>query len=74
MGGAGGGDVGHPFPSDYRRALQAMNQGRPLTLDNHNDLSAAFTTFAHRLAGATHERSTAPRKGLFGRLAPRRPQ
>ncbi|OFW17215.1 MAG: hypothetical protein A3H29_00125 [Acidobacteria bacterium RIFCSPLOWO2_02_FULL_67_21] len=71
---ATGCDVVHTFPSDYRRALQAMNQGRPLTLDNHNDLSAAFTTFAHRLAGATHERSTAPRKGLFGRLAPRRPQ
>ena len=29
------------FPSDYRLALQALNKGRPLALDNHNKLAAS---------------------------------
>ena len=33
-----GGAIAHQFPSDYRRALHAMHKGRPLALDNHNDL------------------------------------
>jgi pilus assembly protein CpaE len=69
---ATGCDIAQVFPNDYPRALRALNQGRPLTLDNHNDLSAAFTTFAHHLAGTTQERSPAARKGLLGRLASRR--
>src|SRR5207248_2486959 len=30
-----GAPVVHQVPSDYRRALEAMNKGRPLALDNH---------------------------------------
>ena len=33
-----GGRIAHQFPSDYRRALLAMHKGRPLALDNHNQL------------------------------------
>ena len=51
-----GGPIVHQFPSDYRRALHAMNKGRPLSLDNHNDLSASFNSLARELAGVGAER------------------
>jgi septum formation inhibitor-activating ATPase MinD len=46
-------------------ALQALNKGRPVALDNHNDLSAAFKRFAQQLAGVRPRESG---KSLFGRL------
>jgi pilus assembly protein CpaE len=64
---AAGCSVAHTFPSNYRVALQALNKGRPVALDNHNDLSASFRRFAQQLAGvrpARENKST----GLFGRL------
>jgi pilus assembly protein CpaE len=66
--------VAHTFPSDYRVALQAMNKGRPLVLDNHSDLSTAFSSFARELAGLTEtERPQKARAGsVFGRLTPKR--
>jgi pilus assembly protein CpaE len=67
--------VGSPvtvtFPSDYRLALQALNKGRPIALDNHNDLSASFTKFARTLAGVRAESATSTRSSLFGRLTSR---
>jgi pilus assembly protein CpaE len=60
--------VAHIFPSNYRVALQALNQGRPLALDNHNDLSASFRRFAQQLAGQRVERAASRPSGLFGRL------
>jgi pilus assembly protein CpaE len=64
-----GSPVRHSFPSDYRRALEALNKGRPLTLENHNELSGSFVKFAESLAGvqkkAPVERATS-RFGLFG--------
>jgi pilus assembly protein CpaE len=63
-----GESVKHNFPSDYRRALDGLNKGRPITLDNHNDLSSALTDFARSLAGMEKlkkERSAA-RFSLFG--------
>jgi pilus assembly protein CpaE len=66
-------DVRHTFPSDYRVALQAMNKGRPLVLDNHNSLSSAFAAFARDLGGLQPEAESKARTGsVFGRLAPRR--
>jgi pilus assembly protein CpaE len=63
-----GAPVKHAFPSDYRRALQAVNKGRPVTLDNHNDLSASFYKFARTLTGV--QRPAAEKSsnlfGLFG--------
>jgi pilus assembly protein CpaE len=60
--------VAHTFPSDYRIALQALNKGRPLSLDNHNDLSASFSRFARQLSGLRPERDARSGGGLFGRL------
>jgi pilus assembly protein CpaE len=60
--------VAHTFPSDYRIALQALNKGRPLALDNHNDLSASFKRFAHELSGESPDRQSGRSSGLFGRL------
>ncbi len=63
------------FPNSYAAALDAANKGRPLALDNHNNLAAAFIGFARELSGAaarTNE-STGP-SGLFRRLTRRRAQ
>jgi pilus assembly protein CpaE len=64
-----GAPVKHVIPSDYRRALQALNKGRPLTLENHNELASSFVRFARSLAGveapAPAERP-AGRFSLFG--------
>src|SRR5512146_2060030 len=46
-----GAGVRHEIPSDYRLALQAVNTGRPLTLDNHNELSGSIQALARELAG-----------------------
>jgi pilus assembly protein CpaE len=63
--------VAHVLPSDYRLALKAANAGRPLALQNHNKLSAAFHTLAVDLAGLIDpEPAAAP--GLLARLAGRR--
>lgn len=63
-----GSPVKYSFPSDYRRALQALNRGRPVTLENHNDLSASFVKFATSLTGVKKPESTKPaaQGGLFG--------
>jgi Flp pilus assembly CpaE family ATPase len=65
-------EIRHTFPSDYRLALQAMNKGRPIVLDNHNDLSAAFSAFARELAGTTETQKVqkGQPRSLFGRLIP----
>ena len=60
--------VVHTFPSNYRVALQALNKGRPVALDNHNDLSASFRKFADHLAGVRPARDSGKSSGLFGRL------
>lgn len=65
-------DISYTFPSDYRLALTAMNKGRPIVLDNQNELSRAFIAFARGLAGIPHaEKSQKATVGrLFGRLSP----
>jgi len=61
-----GSAISHQFPSDYRRALHAMNQGRPLALDNHNDLSASFKVLARELAGVEAKAQPEKSSGLLG--------
>jgi Flp pilus assembly CpaE family ATPase len=62
-----GGRIAHQVPSDYRRALHAMNQGRPLALDNHNDLAASFKALAQELAGVKPEKPTTEKSsGILG--------
>ncbi len=58
--------IRHSVPSDYRAALQALNRGRPLTVENHNKLSAAYVRLAEDLAGAEVKKRPAPETGLFG--------
>ena len=44
------------FPSDYRVAVQALNEGHPFVLNNDGKLAEAVTEFARQLTG---ERDTA---------------
>ena len=67
-----GGPIMHQVPSDYRRALEAMNKGRPLALDNHNDLAASFKSLARELAGVPADSGSKGHTGLFGRLSGRK--
>jgi pilus assembly protein CpaE len=67
-----GGVISFLVPSDYRRALHAIHKGRPLALDNHNELSASFKALAQELAGVKRERPAERTTGLIGRLAGRR--
>jgi pilus assembly protein CpaE len=65
-----GSPVKHSFPSDYRRALQALNKGIPVTIENHNELAGSFTAFARALAGVEKVEKEKPkatgRFSLFG--------
>ncbi|HXW05669.1 MAG TPA: AAA family ATPase [Vicinamibacterales bacterium] len=67
-----GSSISHQFPSDYRRALTAMHKGRPLALDNHNQLSASFKALARELAGLSDERTERSTGGFRGLLSGRR--
>jgi pilus assembly protein CpaE len=67
-----GGDVKQTFPSDYRLAQHALNKGRPISLDNHNELSASFRKFARQLAGTPDERTPDQPASLLSRLTGRR--
>jgi hypothetical protein len=64
-----GAPVKYSFPSDYRRALQALNKGTPVTVENHNELAGSLTDFACGLAGienAPKEKKAPGRFSLFG--------
>jgi pilus assembly protein CpaE len=65
-----GGTLTEVFPSNYRVALDALNRGRPLVLDNHSKLATSYTTFARSLVTGAQEPSPAPTRpsGLLGRL------
>jgi pilus assembly protein CpaE len=68
-----GGSIAHRFPNDYPRALMAMHKGRPLVLDNHNQLSASLTALARDLAGMEGEKVARASGGLLkGFLSGRR--
>ena len=67
-----GGSITHLLPGDYRRALAAMHNGRPLVLDNHNPLSASMTVLARELAGVEDEKTPKPTGVLKGLLSGRR--
>ena len=68
-----GSTIAHQFPSDYRRALLAMHKGRPLALDNHNQLSASFNALARDLAGLGNQKAERAASGGFkGFLSGRR--
>jgi Flp pilus assembly CpaE family ATPase len=59
------------LPSDYRRAVDALNAGTPLVLDKDQRISRAFRSFASELAGvAKPARETTG--GMLSRLTLRR--
>jgi pilus assembly protein CpaE len=65
-----GGPIVDIFPSNYRLALDSLNKGRPLVLDNHSKLADAYATFARNLAQrAGAEPMTDRSPGLLGRLS-----
>lgn len=66
-----GGPIADVFPSNYRLALDALNCGRPLVLDNHNKLASSFASFARSLVGEAPVESTARERsaGLLSRLS-----
>ena len=64
--------IAHTFPSNYRVALQALNKGRPLALENHNELSASFRRFAQQLSGIRPREQAERAPGLLARLTYRR--
>jgi pilus assembly protein CpaE len=65
-----GDSVKHLIPSDYRMALEALNVGRPVALEQ-GALSNAFRSLASDLGGLVkQQRERSP--GVLGRLAFRR--
>jgi pilus assembly protein CpaE len=61
------------LPSDYRRAVEALNTGKPLSLGNHNRLAASFKSLALDLVGLPPENvSGTSSSGLFARMRGRR--
>jgi pilus assembly protein CpaE len=65
-----GGSVRHVIPSDYRMALEGLNKGLPVVVENHNRLAGSFSMLARILAGI--ESTSTPKSersaSLFGRL------
>lgn len=46
-----GGRVRHLIPSDYRNALDCLNKGQPVVVQNHNRLAGSLSSLARHLAG-----------------------
>jgi len=65
-----GDSVKHLIPSDYRVAIEALNVGRPLALDQ-GVLADSFRSLAGDLGGIVKQKRERP-SGVFGRLAFRR--
>jgi pilus assembly protein CpaE len=64
---ATGTTVRHRFPSEYRRAVEAVHQGQPLVLGNHSALASRISALTQDLVGLEADASQArERRGLFG--------
>jgi pilus assembly protein CpaE len=59
------------FPSDYRLALQALNEGRPFVLDSGTRLASAVTAFTKELNGEALADPARPRSSGPGAVRPR---
>jgi pilus assembly protein CpaE len=65
--------IAHRFPGNYRLAIEALNKGRPLVVDNHNKLASSFAAHARSLCGAAQTNAPAERPaGLLSKLTGRR--
>jgi len=70
---ATGGAIRHTFPSDYRLAVDALNRGMPLVVENNSKLAGSLIGFARTLGGipaASHDKP-AKSGGFLGRLTGR---
>ncbi len=64
--------VKHVFPSEYKSALAAANQGQPLARNTDTRLAASFHELVRSLTAP--ERTADDSKRMFGWLTPRRSQ
>ena len=68
-----GSEIGHTFPSNYHLAIDALNKGRPLVIDNHNKLASSLAAYARALSGVPTDKAQTERSaGILGRLTGRR--
>jgi pilus assembly protein CpaE len=69
-----GSPVTHLVPSDYRLALQALNKGRPLSLDMTTKLAEAYRDLAFDLGGVQAAPAAESQRagGLLSRITGRR--
>src|SRR5262249_41674874 len=63
--------VKHVFPSEYKTALVAANQGQPLARATEGRLAASFHELVRGLTGTERQGAEEPRR-MFGWLTPRR--
>jgi septum formation inhibitor-activating ATPase MinD len=54
------------FPSDYRVAVQALNEGKPFVLTDRGKLAAAITRFARQLTGEAAPDTNMSKVRAFG--------
>ena len=66
------GRIAHKYPSNYRLAIDALNKGRPLVVDNHNKLAGSLAAHARALAGLTTLQTPDRPAGLLSKLTGRR--
>ena len=67
-----GSKIRHLLPSDYRVALEALNTGRPLALDNQTRLAAALKMLARELVEQPNDPEPVKAgRSIFGRLTGR---
>ena len=65
--------VRYVLPSDYRRVIEALNNGKPLSMGNHCLLASSFRAIARDLAGLpSSDDSTKSSGGFLGFLKGRR--
>jgi pilus assembly protein CpaE len=55
------------FSSDYRRALEALNSGKPLVLENHCRLAGEVTRFVRDLTGSAAQKPEAERPSILSK-------
>jgi len=68
-----GSPIKHLFPSDYRSAVEALNVGRPLVVENNTRLAGSFIEFSRQLSGVTEISGESSKAvGLFSRFGARR--
>jgi pilus assembly protein CpaE len=66
-------NVKYVLPSDYRRAVEALNSGQPVSVVNDSALAGSFRTMARDLAGLpASDDSTKSSGGFLGFLKGRR--